>query len=80
MTITRCGGQGDLLAGSLATFLHWALNMSQPSASPLLAGDHHEDDAVAEDDDDGDDDQPALHCSALSLEHATLSQPLLHHF
>jgi len=33
----RCGGQGDLLAGSLATFLHWALNMSQPSASPLLA-------------------------------------------
>merc|ERR1719500_2645984 len=33
----RCGGQGDLLAGALATFLHWALNMSQPSASPLLA-------------------------------------------
>jgi len=33
----RCGGQGDLLAGSLATFLHWALNMSQPPASPLLA-------------------------------------------
>lgn len=33
----RCGGQGDLLAGSLATFLHWALNMSKPSASPLLA-------------------------------------------
>lgn len=22
----RCGGQGDLLAGALATFYHWALN------------------------------------------------------
>jgi len=33
----RCGGQGDLLAGSLATFLHWAMNLSQPPASPLLA-------------------------------------------
>jgi len=47
----RCGGQGDLLAGSLATFLHWALNMSQPSASPLLAGHHDDDYAVADDDD-----------------------------
>ena len=37
----RCGGQGDLLAGSLATFLHWAMNLSQPPASPLLAGSDH---------------------------------------
>ena len=27
----RCGGQGDLLAGSLATFYHWSLNF-QPGA------------------------------------------------
>jgi ATP-dependent NAD(P)H-hydrate dehydratase len=33
----RCGGQGDLLAGALATFLHWALGLSHPPASPLLA-------------------------------------------
>ena len=38
--MARCGGQGDLLAGSLATFLHWAINLSQPPASPLLAGSH----------------------------------------
>lgn len=25
----RCGGQGDLLAGALATFYHWALNLSK---------------------------------------------------
>lgn len=24
----RCGGQGDLLAGALATFFHWSLNFS----------------------------------------------------
>lgn len=24
----RCGGQGDLLAGAVATFYHWALNLS----------------------------------------------------
>lgn len=24
----RCGGQGDLLAGAIATFYHWALNLS----------------------------------------------------
>ena len=42
--------------------------MSQPSASPLLAGDHHEDDdAVAEDDDDDGGDKPALHCTAFKL-------------
>ena len=39
--MARCGGQGDLLAGSLATFLHWAMNLSQPPASPLLAGSDH---------------------------------------
>ena len=39
--MARCGGQGDLLAGSLATFLHWAINLSQPPASPLLAGSDH---------------------------------------
>ena len=37
----RCGGQGDLLAGALATFLHWAGVASQgvasPQTSPLLA-------------------------------------------
>ena len=42
--------------------------MSQPSASPLLAGDHHDDDdAVAEDDDDDGGDKPALHCTAFKL-------------
>jgi len=29
----RCGGQGDLLAGSLATFLHWA-NMAEECPDP----------------------------------------------
>lgn len=33
----RCGGQGDLLCGAMATFLHWALTLSSPPASPLLA-------------------------------------------
>jgi len=32
----RCGGQGDLLAGSLATFLHWALSSSCPAPGPTL--------------------------------------------
>lgn len=25
----RCGGQGDLLAGAVATFYHWALNLTE---------------------------------------------------
>jgi len=33
----RCGGQGDLLAGALATFVHWALTLTSPPASLLLA-------------------------------------------
>ena len=61
--ITRCGGQGDLLAGSLATFLHWALNMSQPPASPLLAGDNHHD----HDNDGGDDDGESFLHWALNM-------------
>ena len=64
--MTRCGGQGDLLAGSLATFLHWALNMSQPSASPLLAGHHDDDYAVADDDDAVADGDGLLHHTALN--------------
>ena len=63
----RCGGQGDLLAGSLATFLHWALNVSTPSASPLLAGDH--DDALVGDHDDLTDDVADYddHCSHQTM-------------
>jgi len=30
----RCGGQGDLLSGSLAVFLHWAHNMSPDCPEP----------------------------------------------
>lgn len=30
----RCGGQGDLLAGAIATFYHWALNLS-PKDKPI---------------------------------------------
>lgn len=36
----RCGGQGDLLSGSLATFLHWSSNLSdcsEPGAG-VIAG------------------------------------------
>lgn len=29
----RCGGQGDLLAGAIATFYHWALNRSYKNNS-----------------------------------------------
>lgn len=29
----RCGGQGDLLAGALATFLHWSHNLYKPDTS-----------------------------------------------
>lgn len=31
----RCGGQGDLLAGCLATFLHWAYNVASPPSALL---------------------------------------------
>lgn len=39
----RCGGQGDLLAGSVSTFLAWALETLEHTASghdnrPLIAG------------------------------------------
>lgn len=38
----RCGGQGDLLAGSLATFYHWALNLSnKDNAGKPIANDDH---------------------------------------
>ncbi|KAH8400552.1 hypothetical protein KR222_006663 [Zaprionus bogoriensis] len=33
----RCGGQGDLLSGSLATFFYWALQSDQPDAAYLAA-------------------------------------------
>lgn len=33
----RCGGQGDLLAGALATFYCWALNCKQESNPALIA-------------------------------------------
>ena len=29
----RCGGQGDLLSGTLATFLLWSLQQQQQSSS-----------------------------------------------
>lgn len=29
----RCGGQGDLLAGVVATFYHWALNLSKKDST-----------------------------------------------
>jgi len=33
----RCGGQGDLLAGSLATFLHWSLSSTTcPAPGPTM--------------------------------------------
>ena len=28
----RCGGQGDLLAGAIATFYHWGLNFKNPES------------------------------------------------
>ena len=31
-SLRRCGGQGDLLAGALGTFLHWAKTTNQPLA------------------------------------------------
>ncbi|XP_053946854.1 ATP-dependent (S)-NAD(P)H-hydrate dehydratase [Anastrepha ludens] len=31
----RCGGQGDLLCGSIATFFHWALESNQSNAAYL---------------------------------------------
>ncbi|KAH8361196.1 ATP-dependent (S)-NAD(P)H-hydrate dehydratase isoform X1 [Drosophila serrata] len=33
----RCGGQGDLLSGSLATFLYWSLQSNQPNPVYLAA-------------------------------------------
>ncbi|KAH8263579.1 hypothetical protein KR044_010862 [Drosophila immigrans] len=33
----RCGGQGDLLSGSLATFFFWSLQSNQPNAAYLAA-------------------------------------------
>lgn len=38
----RCGGQGDLLAGALATFYHWALNLTNKdnSGKPITNDGH----------------------------------------
>ncbi|KAL7739033.1 hypothetical protein ACLKA6_001941 [Drosophila palustris] len=33
----RCGGQGDLLSGSLATFFHWSLQSNQSNPAYLAA-------------------------------------------
>ncbi|KAH8421210.1 hypothetical protein KR009_000159 [Drosophila setifemur] len=33
----RCGGQGDLLSGSLAIFFHWSLQSNQPNPAYLAA-------------------------------------------
>ncbi|KAH8298296.1 hypothetical protein KR059_011893 [Drosophila kikkawai] len=33
----RCGGQGDLLSGSLATFFYWSLQSNQPNPAYLAA-------------------------------------------
>jgi len=33
----RCGGQGDLLSGSLGTFLHWAQISARPNATLLAS-------------------------------------------
>lgn len=33
----RCGGQGDLLSGSLGTFLHWAQTSGQPNGNLLAS-------------------------------------------
>lgn len=38
----RCGGQGDLLAGAIATFYHWALNFSnKDNSGQPIANDGH---------------------------------------
>lgn len=38
----RCGGQGDLLAGAIATFYHWALNLSnKDNSGQPIANDGH---------------------------------------
>ncbi|XP_017072168.2 ATP-dependent (S)-NAD(P)H-hydrate dehydratase [Drosophila eugracilis] len=34
----RCGGQGDLLSGSLATFFFWTLQSGQPNPALIAAG------------------------------------------
>ncbi|KAH8280187.1 hypothetical protein KR054_009951 [Drosophila jambulina] len=33
----RCGGQGDILSGSLATFFYWSLQSNQPNPAYLAA-------------------------------------------
>lgn len=33
----RCGGQGDLISGSLATFFYWSLRSNQPNPAYLAA-------------------------------------------
>ncbi|XP_017041546.1 ATP-dependent (S)-NAD(P)H-hydrate dehydratase [Drosophila ficusphila] len=33
----RCGGQGDLLSGSLATFFYWSLQSNQPNPAYIAA-------------------------------------------
>ncbi|XP_016984473.2 ATP-dependent (S)-NAD(P)H-hydrate dehydratase [Drosophila rhopaloa] len=34
----RCGGQGDLLSGSLATFFYWSLQSNEPNPAYIAAG------------------------------------------
>ena len=39
--VSRCGGQGDLLSGSLAVFMHWATRLKSECPDPgpgVLAG------------------------------------------
>jgi len=33
----RCGGQGDLLSGSLATFFYWSLQSNEPNPALIAA-------------------------------------------